>query len=187
MNANASVFTNPISRSVEGAGAYREAILALVGDADPLPLLAAAAARLREALDGVAAARLQRPEAPGKWSAGGVVRHLADSEVVHGWRLRLVLGQDRPPLTGYDQDGWAERLRYDDVDLPLALAVFDVNRAANLELYGRLGPAEWRREGLHVERGPESVAIIARLYAGHDIVHLRQLRRILAAVTEEGA
>jgi hypothetical protein len=31
---------------------------------------------------------------------------------------------------------------------------------------------------VHEERGEESVEHMARLYAGHDLVHLRQLRRI---------
>ena len=34
---------------------------------------------------------LTTPEAPGKWSIRDVVQHLADSELVGGFRLRLVL------------------------------------------------------------------------------------------------
>jgi hypothetical protein len=35
------------------------------------------------------------PEAKGKWSIRHVVQHLADSELVWGYRLRKVLGEDR--------------------------------------------------------------------------------------------
>jgi len=36
--------------------------------------------------------------------------------------------------------------------------------------------------GVHGERGEESVERMVPLYAGHDLVHLRQIRRILSAV-----
>jgi hypothetical protein len=35
---------------------------------------------------------------------------------------------------------------------------------------------------VHSERGDESVAKMMRLYAGHDLVHRRQMRRIRAAI-----
>lgn len=175
-----TVFTNPAARAAGAAAAYRDSILALVAGEDPLVLLPRLPGEIREVMAGLEPVRLQRPEAPGKWSIAGVLQHLADSEVVHGWRLRLVLGQDRPPLAGYDQDSWAARLHYDDVDVALALSVLEANRAAHLRLYQGLTPADWQRVGLHAERGEESVAVIARLYAGHDRVHLKQMRRIRA-------
>jgi len=36
------------------------------------------------------------------------------------------------------------------------------------------------RVGMHAERGEESVRNMIRLYAGHDLVHLAQVRRILS-------
>jgi hypothetical protein len=36
--------------------------------------------------------------------------------------------------------------------------------------------------GVHAERGEESVAHMIRLYAGHDLLHLRQLARIRGVV-----
>jgi hypothetical protein len=52
-------------------------------------------------------------------------------------------------------------------------------RTANLRLYRTLTQAEMQRAGLHAERGAESVAHISRMMAGHDLVHRRQLNRIL--------
>jgi hypothetical protein len=107
-----------------------------------------------------------------------VVRHLADSEIVWGWRLRQVLAQDRPPLTGYDQDAWAERLRYADADIDEALEEFAVLRRGHLRLLTRATADDLRRVGVHSERGEESVGHMLRMYAGHDLLHLRQLARI---------
>jgi hypothetical protein len=112
-----SVFTNSASRSKEDAHAYTSAILGLLGDEDPIAVLRRTDAALRRSVEGLTDTQLGTPEAPGKWSVRHVVRHLADAEIVWGWRLRLVLAQSRPPLTGYDQDLWADRLGYYDADV----------------------------------------------------------------------
>jgi len=41
---------------------------------------------------------LGRPEKNGKWSMAQVLRHLCDSELIWGYRLRRVLAEDRPPI-----------------------------------------------------------------------------------------
>jgi hypothetical protein len=135
----------------------------------------AAAAR---AIDGLTPPQLAAPEAPGKWSIAQVLQHLADSDLVWGWRVRLILAQDRPPLTGYDQDLWAERLHYADADPVQALEQLRVLRRGNLWLLDRATPEDRQRVGVHSERGEESVEYLCGLYAGHDLLHLRQIARI---------
>lgn len=178
-----SIFTNPASRSVEAAKEYTKAILALLGDREPIEVLSKTPAAVRALVAQASAEEVNIPEAPGKWSVRMVVQHLADSDLVSGWRLRLVLAQDRPSITGYDQDAWATRLRYAEVEIDDALADFEQVRRSNLRLLARLPESDRARVGVHAERGEESVAHIVRLTAGHDVLHLRQIERILAAVT----
>jgi uncharacterized damage-inducible protein DinB len=173
-----SVFTNPADGAKEGADAYIAAVLELVGDQDPMAVLEATAADLRHTVDGLTLREVRTPESQGKWSVAHVLQHMADSEVVWGWRLRRVLAEDRPALTGYDQDAWARRLHYEDADPDAALAAFGALRRIHLDLLRAATPDELARCGIHVERGQESVAHMIRLYAGHDLVHRRQLRRI---------
>jgi hypothetical protein len=123
---------------------------------------------------------LRRPERPGKWSVIEVIQHLADSELVAGFRTRMILTEDRPPLQGYDQDRWASELGYRQVSLEQALEQLGALRIANLHLWRGLSPAHLERVGRHSERGPESVGHILRLMAGHDLVHRRQVDRILS-------
>ena len=177
-----SVFTNPASGAAGQAAAYTNAVLELLGSQDPAAVLRATPGALRRAIDGVDPQRLRTPEKPGKWSIGHVLRHLADSEVVWGWRLRLILAQDRPPLTGYDQDAWADRLHYDEAAPGDSLRIFEALRLDNLRLLARASPADLQRVGVHAERGEESVEYLRRLYAGHDLLHLRQIERIRQAV-----
>ena len=47
-----------------------------------------------------------------------------------------------------------------------------------MRLWQRLSPTDLMRVGLHGERGEESLERMRQLYAGHDLLHLRQLQRI---------
>jgi len=173
-----SVFTNNIESAAIESAAYIDAVLELLGDRDPVRVLRETPEWLRHATAGLSDAELHRPEAPGKWSMLAVVQHLADSELVWAYRLRMVVAHERPEITGYDQDAWAERLRYDEARREPALAMIETLREANLRLIDSLDEAERRRAGIHSERGEESIDHMVRLYAGHDLVHRRQLERI---------
>jgi hypothetical protein len=178
-----SVFTNPASGAAEQASAYVAAVLDLLGSEEPMTVLRATPAAVRRAIDGLSPAELLKPERAGKWSIGQVLQHLADSDLVWGWRLRLILAQDRPNLTGYDQDQWAQRLRYAESDPADSLEMFGVLRRANLRLIERASPQDMQRVGVHAERGEETLEHLRRLYAGHDLLHLRQIDRIRKAIS----
>jgi DinB superfamily len=177
-----SVFSNPASSTPADTAAYVAALLGLLGDNDPVVVLRQMPVALQRFLETVPAAIVTSPEAPGKWSIRDVVQHLADSELVGGFRLRMILAHDRPALMGYDQDLWASRLRYCDVDVGDALEQFTALRRANVRIWQRLAPPDLARVGLHSERGEESLEHLRRLYAGHDLLHLRQLERIRASL-----
>jgi hypothetical protein len=129
---------------------------------------------------------LRRPEAPGKWSVIEVIQHLADSELVYGWRTRMILTEDRPAIQGFDQDAWTRTLRYDEMPLDVALGQLGGMRAANLQLWRSLSPAQRARVGVHSERGPESLDLLLHLMGAHDLVHRRQIERGLAAAGVSG-
>lgn len=179
-----SVFSNPASRSKDEAQAYTSAIVGLLGDRNPVAVLKETLTALPAAIAGLSDADSARPEAPGKWSIRHVARHLADADLVWAWRLRLVLAQDRPTLTGYDQDLWAAKLHYDEWPVAESLEAFGVIRRMNLRLIDRATPADLARVGVHSERGDESVSHMMRLYAGHDLLHLNQIARIRRSVEE---
>src|SRR5439155_206267 len=177
-----SVFTNPATAAGEHSSAYISAVLELLVDRDPTAVLREMPLALPRSIEGLSPQDLRQSERPGKWSIGQILQHVANSEVVWAWRMRLILAQDRPQLTGYDQDLWAERLHYDKADPWDALELFAVLRRANLRLVERASPTELKRVGVHVERGEESLEHLRRLYAGHDLLHLRQIERVRRAV-----
>ena len=183
-----SQFANSFGEAQEGSATadYVRALLDLLGDREPLSVVEATPAALERAVAGVDDELLRRPERAGKWSINEVVAHLADSDLVWGYRLRRVLADERPQITGYDQDQWADRLRYSEARLADSLALFAANRAANLRLVRAATPEDLQRVGVHSERGEESAAHMLKLYAAHDLVHLRQIDRIKAAVGAGG-
>jgi hypothetical protein len=174
-------FSNPAGEAGDAAAAYVRALLELLGERDPLAVLAEMADALATAAGNHNDERLRRPEAPGKWSVAEVIAHLADTELVAGWRYRHILADEQPQIAGYDQDAWARRFRYGEADIGGSLMLFRALRAANLELLRRATPADLERVGIHSERGPESLGLLVKLVAGHDLVHRRQIDRILAA------
>jgi len=177
-----SQFSNPAGRATDAATKYTQALTDLLSGREPLAVMRELPAALRTAIDGLSAADLARPEAPGKWSILHVLDHLTDQETVNSFRWRSVIAEDEPPLRGYDQDRWAAHLRYGVTPATILLGEMEVLRRRNLRLLESLDGAEFERVGLHSERGPESVRRICLLTAGHDLVHRRQIARIRAVL-----
>ena len=177
MNSVASA-PNPVTQ----VDAYIASLFEALGSRDPLEVLAETPTALRRMTDGIVKTRLVQAEAPGKWSLVHVVQHLADSEIVGAFRFRMVIAHDQPAIPGYDQDRWAARLKYDQVVLEESIELFTALRLANIRLLKGLSPVERQRFGIHSERGEESMEKMMRMYAGHDLVHLRQMARIKTAI-----
>jgi uncharacterized damage-inducible protein DinB len=176
-----SQFTNPAGRAPAAAGAYVRSIIALVGDRDPIEILAELPGWLEQHVASVDDTTRRRPEAPGKWSAHDVVQHLTDAETAFLWRTRLICAEEgEPVIQPYDQDRWAAHLGYQAAPFNEVLEELTVMRRRNLRLARALGPEELERVGQHLERGPESLGLMLPLMAGHDLVHRRQIERILA-------
>lgn len=170
------------SRPAAGFDAYITGLLDALGDRDPLQVLSESPAALRRGIAGMSEQQLSTGEAAGKWSVRQLLAHLADSDLVGAFRFRMILSHDRPPIPAYDQDLWARQLGYESAGVAESLETFTAVRQANLRLLEAATPEQRERVGIHSERGPESLGFLIRIYAGHDLVHLRQLARIRAAI-----
>jgi hypothetical protein len=177
-------FSNPAgSAAAATASVYTRALLDVLGSRDPVEVLSELMPWIAERIRRVDQPMLRVPEAPGKWSVIEVLQHLADSDLVFGFRLRMILTEDKSPLQGYDQDAWSRTFKYRDVPLDIAMDQLRSLRTANVHVLRQLSPRELERVGIHSERGPESAGFLLRLMAGHDLVHRRQVDRIVAAVS----
>jgi len=158
---------------------YIKRMLGHVEGQDPLKLQAAAPKRLEKLIKGQPASKLRKRPAPDKWSVQEILAHLADTEIVGGWRIRLILGAPGTPVVAFDQDSWVTAGHYDKRDPRKSVEQFRVLREANLALLKSLTPEQWKHTGMHSERGPETVEHVVRMFAGHDLNHIAQVERIL--------
>jgi len=152
-----------------------------VGKRDPIEMASKAPKRIKKLLDGCSTKELEWRPAPGKWSIKEILSHLADGEMIIGSRLRFVAAMDQPTIVGYDQDAFVACLGTDQRTAEECLDEYRSLRAINVALLSRLPKEAFDRIGMHSERGEESLGHMVFLYAGHDVVHERQIAAQLVA------
>lgn len=146
-----------------------------------LDRLKATALDLVSLVGGIDAVRLAREPEPDEWSAAMVVAHLADSELIAGMRLRMMLTLDRPRLETLDGELWVHRFGPLEPGVRDSLQRWRSQREANTRVLEAITEEEWQLVGIHAERGPVTVVSIAEGMVAHDREHLDQIRRALAA------
>jgi len=165
--------------SPEEAAAHRRPSLEALGEDDAAAVQEAEPEWWRRLID-QAGAHLRTRPGEREWSVLECLGHLTDSELVTSARYRWVLAEDVPPLAGFDQDAWAQRLNHSADDPAVLLDFFGSLRRANVALWRRTSVVDRGRIGMHAERGPESYELLFRLQAGHGRVHRAQAERALA-------
>jgi DinB superfamily len=160
---------------------YVERIKGKLAGQDPVKVQVTTPKKLAKLLQGKSAAQLRKRPAPEKWSASEILAHLADSEIVLGWRIRSILGAPGTLIQPFDQNAWATSGHYHKRDPRKSLEQFRVLRETNLALLKSLSPEQWKHHGMHAERGEESIERLITLMAGHDINHLEQVQALLTA------
>ncbi len=136
---------------------------------------------LEEALRGVSESETKFIPAPGKWNIRQIARHLADTEIVAGMRLRQIIAEDRPLMAVFDQDLWADRLAYTECDAFDSAAKFRALRTDMAAILDTLPAEAFTRVGLHPERGAATLAEWVKRFGIHVQTHAGQIRRIREA------
>jgi len=158
---------------------YTRRILGYQKGKRPLTILARTPRTIARLIARAPRRALTVPPGPGRWSVAAIIAHLADTELVIGFRMRIVLGSNGTRIQAFDQDVWATNFRYDLLDIRESLEAFRVQREGNLRLLRRLPAGMWQYYGMHDERGKETIARMTQMSAGHDLNHLKQIRGIL--------
>src|SRR5712692_3258621 len=160
---------------------YTKRILGYVGGRHPLRVQRATPAKLARLVRPLTRQQIRKRPAPGKWSIGEILAHLAEAELVGGYRMRMILSASGTPIQAFDQDIWAKNSNYARQDPKTSLHLFRTLRQANLSLLKSLPRKKWNCYGMHSERGKETIARVAAMFAGHDINHLQQIERMAKA------
>jgi hypothetical protein len=159
---------------------YTQRILGYIKGKKPMEILAATPRQLARLVKGVSRKQLSQRPASGKWSVAEILAHLADSEVVYGFRIRLILEANSPPIQGTDQDAWATFSDYAKHDPVLSLEAFRITRERIVRLLKSLSRESWDSYGMHSERGKETVTRVVEMLAGHDVNHMMQIKERLS-------
>ena len=136
---------------------------------------------IEEALRGATDEETSFVPAPGKWNIRQIARHVADTEIVVGMRMRQIAAEDKPTLVPFDQNKWASNLGYEKADAFDSLARFRSMRDDTSKVLAGLPPEAFDRVGIHPERGEKSLREWVELFGGHVGRHAEQIRGIREA------
>ena len=128
-----------------------------------------------EALSGLKDEELDR-SAGDEWTPRMIAHHLADSEMTSAIRLRRLIAEDGPVISGYDEAQFAKKLTTDRPIEP-SLEAMRWARESTAQILERLTEEDWLRAGTHSERGPYSVEDWLTIYANHGHDHAKQIER----------
>ncbi len=148
----------------------------LLGNRDPLQVLAETEKSVPALAQSLGPKGLGRSYAPGKWSAAQIVSHLADCEIAFGFRVRQIMAEPQLEIQTFDENQWARH--YSRIDGLTAAQAFQALRAWNLSLFRLLSQEDLDKAATHPQRGPESAETVIRIMAGHTLHHLAQLEKI---------
>lgn len=166
---------------ITDAAAYRKKLDGFLGTQDPIAVLSRTADTLAKfAAENPAKLMRTRPF-PGKWTPNEVIGHLSDSEWVYGFRMRLILCEEKPTILGMDQDLWVAGQRLNEREPKELVEMFRGLRSFNIAIWKQMKPTDFARVGRHNERGEEALGQMLRMLAGHDLSHIDQITRYLDA------
>jgi len=132
---------------------YAQRVLGYLEGKNAMEVLAAAPRELEKLVKGIARKRLDERPSPDKWSVTEILAHIADAEIVYGFRLRLTLGSSGIAIQGFDQDAWARNFAYATHDPALSLADFRAIRERMVGRFKRSGRrTDLLQQGLRRER-----------------------------------
>jgi len=116
---------------------------------------------------------------PEKWSIREILAHLADVELVYGFRMRQMLGENSSTITPMNQDTWAQKMGYNETSAPESLAQFGLLRRSNLRLLRRIKMTDLKRGAFHPELQREFTLeeLLGRL-GKHGSSHLEQIDKL---------
>jgi hypothetical protein len=135
--------------------------------------------RLVAVVQGARPDALERPPAPGHWSALQVLGHLRDAALVYALRFRFIALNAETFMPNMDEERWVAEGRETLADIPALLETIVASRADITRLLGRLDDATWAKTGRHEVLGDVALEEYVRHQVVHERGHLAQLRAAL--------
>src|SRR5579864_457398 len=134
------------------------------------------------AVSGLSEQILRYKPSPDKWCVLEILGHLADVEIIYGYRLRQMLADTKLVIAALDQNAWTRNLNYLDCRPSELVAFYGLGRHHNLRLLRGLEPSDLLKSAFHPEiQGEVTVDNLVERMAGHGATHLQQIEKLKAA------
>ena len=131
------------------------------------------------AVSGLTDKVLRYKPSPDKWCVLEVLGHLADIEIAYGYRLRQMLGDEKPTIAPIDQDAWARNLNYMNSAPAELVAFYGLARHHNLRLLRSLNATAYSKSAYHPELQRQfTVAELVERIGSHGAGHLAQIEKL---------
>lgn len=127
------------------------------------------------AAQGLSEEQARTPTTPGLWSIAELVVHVVETDLVIADRMRRVIAEENPPLLGFDESAWNDRLFANQLDYRLAIELMTINRRWMEPILRRLSPTDFARAGQHNHSGRKTLAELLIGASNHLDHHLRFL------------
>jgi hypothetical protein len=136
------------------------------------------------AVSGLSENVLRHKPGPEEWCVLQILGHLADVEIIFGYRLRQMLADAKPVIAPLDQDAWARNLNYLNSPPSELVAFYGLARHHNLRLLRSLRTSDLSKSAFHPETQREmTVADLVERMSGHGSAHLRQIEKAKSAAS----
>ena len=131
------------------------------------------------AVSGLPDKTLRYKPSPEKWSVLEILGHLADIEIVYGYRLRQMLADAKPVMAPIQVDAWARNLNYLSSPPSELVAFYGLGRHHNLRLLRSLKEPDFSKSAFHPELQRDmSVAELVERISAHGSSHLQQIEKL---------
>lgn len=142
--------------------------------------IAAAPARMREAVRGLSDEQLDTPYREGGWTLRQVVHHVPDSHLNAYCRLKLALTEDEPVIRPYDESLWAKLDDVHTTPVEVSLTLLESLHARWVGLLRAMKDEDFRRTFKHPEHaGTQTLDWLVAMYSWHSrhhVAHITSLR-----------
>ncbi len=121
-----------------------------------------------------------------QWCVLEILGHLADVEIVYGYRLRQMLADTKPVIAPLDQNAWTRNLNYLNSPASELVAFYGLGRHHNLRLLRSLKTSDLSKSAFHPEMQRDiTVADMVERMGGHGAGHLQQIEKLKTAASSK--
>jgi DinB superfamily len=142
--------------------------------------IAAAPARMREAVHNLRESQLDTPYRPGGWTVKQVVHHVPDSHMNAYIRFKLALTEPNPMVKTYDEKQWALLPDVEAVPIETSLVLLEAVHHRWVAVLRAMTPEQFEYKLKHPELGEVNLDRYLGMYAWHGrhhVAHITSLRK----------